>query len=911
MKSLIKLLSLFAISLCLVSCKNSISPSNSGDKPQGDEAVFHIVTYLDESRKQINQVEVEDQNFAPYLDITLNNPGYDYYWAKDDGQRYDFFTPVTEDLTLMINHKLYGSALFFSEEILDEVKKPCPVNFNPGDEYKANYRYFAMNAGFDITDGGRIWSVWIAGEDGSGAYLVAAYSDDDGQTFSDIQFVIDPHRDDLPMVMNTHVAGVWKDPDGNIFVFYQQSFGMWDGAAANFAIKCENPDDEHPVWSEPFYVSPGASIKKPIVCSNGEWLLPVSIWERWHITTPLEDCHHELDNIRGATVYVSKDKGATWSYRGGLAFIDSSFNEHSIVELSDQRIMMISRCSTGIKKSYSSDWGKTWSSEQLAFNHVNSMAAMRKLSDGRLVLVKHGASMTSATSARSNLTVFISDDDGVSWKGGLEIDARTGISYPDIAFHGDYIYVQYDYNRTTNANIIIAKFNANDIINKSISSSGGRLLIMVKNTTGIAGHEYSYGAVSASLTGNGTSENPYLISCPEDFRYLAESVFNGNTYNGKYFKQTSDLDFENTLVQPVGAYLQGGSWKPAFMGTYDGNNHVIKNARIEGRSVYCRALFGYITKGGVFDLTAENVKIVGESNSGIFVGLAEPGASDSVTISNCVAESSCEVIGYWQIGGIVGRARNNTVISDCINYANVTIPYANMGNEVFAAGIAGYFENNAGISDCKNYGKITVKSGVNISIGGITGTNKACSISYTANYGDVEVINACGNVQIGGISGWTALSVVGNYVANEGNVTAGGLGNIFIGGLYGIFGKDNYDGNTLSYAYSTGNVKVTLSSHQSIINCGGLIGYLAAKTAGMSGTQISDCACTGEVTNLASSKVSYCGSFAGYVSNIGIVFAHNACEREKVLGIQMSIEDGIMVDKELCSSIIDEVRSKI
>ena len=74
----------------------------------------------------------------------------------------------------------------------------------------------------------------------------------------------------------------------------------------------------------------GASLNKPIVRKNGEWILPVSLWERWHIDKPFADCYHELDAVRGANVFVSADEGGHWRYRGGLIFRDSCFNEHTV-----------------------------------------------------------------------------------------------------------------------------------------------------------------------------------------------------------------------------------------------------------------------------------------------------------------------------------------------------------------------------------------------------------------------------------------------------------------------------------------------------------------------------------------------------------------------------------------------------
>lgn len=69
----------------------------------------------------------------------------------------------------------------------------------------------------------------------------------------------------------------------------------FDGSCSNWDVRCDKPDAAEPVWTETVYIGFGASLNKPIVRKNGEWILPVSFWERWHIDKPLADCYHELE----------------------------------------------------------------------------------------------------------------------------------------------------------------------------------------------------------------------------------------------------------------------------------------------------------------------------------------------------------------------------------------------------------------------------------------------------------------------------------------------------------------------------------------------------------------------------------------------------------------------------------------
>ncbi|MBN2295042.1 MAG: exo-alpha-sialidase, partial [Pirellulales bacterium] len=63
----------------------------------------------------------------------------------------------------------------------------------------------------------------------------------------------------------------------------------------------------------------------------------------------------------------------------------------------------------------------------------------------------------------------LSDDDGETWKGGLMLDARNGVSYPDGFQAPDgTIYISWDRNRSTDAEILMARFTEEDIMAKKL-----------------------------------------------------------------------------------------------------------------------------------------------------------------------------------------------------------------------------------------------------------------------------------------------------------------------------------------------------------------------------------------------------------------------------------------------------------
>jgi predicted neuraminidase len=201
------------------------------------------------------------------------------------------------------------------------------------------------------------------------------------------------------------------------------------------------------------------------VLSNGDWLLPVSLWthDRIHGPGTGKEAHHDLDAIRMANVFASTDQGKTWKRRGGAAFPRTDFDEHVIVERKDGSLWMLARTKDGISESFSADQGATWSSPQpSAIQNPSARFFIRRLTSGKLLLVKNGP-VSSRLPRRSNLKAFLSDDDGRTWGKGLLLDDRAEVSYPDGFQAPDgTIHILYDWNRHTDAEILLAKFREED-----------------------------------------------------------------------------------------------------------------------------------------------------------------------------------------------------------------------------------------------------------------------------------------------------------------------------------------------------------------------------------------------------------------------------------------------------------------
>jgi hypothetical protein len=151
------------------------------------------------------------------------------------------------------------------------------------------------------------------------------------------------------------------------------------------------------------------------------------------------------------------------------------------VELGDGRVWMLARNGDGVMQSFSSDRGRTWTEPSFPapIRHPVARFYVRRLASGRILLVKHGRTIDSHQ-GRSLLTAWLSDDDGTSWQGGLMLDERPGISYPDGFQAPDgTLYVSYDRNRATDGEILMARFTEDDVLARDLVTPSSRLRMLI------------------------------------------------------------------------------------------------------------------------------------------------------------------------------------------------------------------------------------------------------------------------------------------------------------------------------------------------------------------------------------------------------------------------------------------------
>ena len=304
----------------------------------------------------------------------------------------------------------------------------------------------------------------------------------------------------------------------------------------------------------------------------------------------------------------------------------------------------------------------------------------------------------------------------------------------------------------------------------------------------------------AVFDGNGTEDDPYIISTPAQLAQLAIYVNNGTIFNNKYYKLGANID--------LSGYHEGNGWTPIgqidsypFMGVFDGNNKTVSGMKINASATYA-GLFGLITSGAI-------IKNLGVIDIDIKI------SSPTSVIST---------------GGIVGRNTGST-INNCYTKGNISAEVSN-GNSHRVGGIVG---SNAGtISNC--WSSTSVKGfcfldddPTNVDVAGIAGNNTSGSITNCYFTGTATGYITCFTLRVGGIAGfittgtisncWTSGTIEGIMPDESANSSSGFTATMYVGGIAG-----NINTNALATnCYSTAIVKAYAGVKRANVGVAGII----------------------------------------------------------------------------------------
>ena len=213
--------------------------------------------------------------------------------------------------------------------------------------------------------------------------------------------------------------------------------------------------------------------------------------------------------------------------------------------------------------------------------------------------------------------------------------------------------------------------------------------------------------------GNGTEDDPWLISSVEDLQLLANTINNGNAaefdadctdtgngipgnYHGYYFKQTKDLDLSNIASwDPIG--YSGSCY---FAGHYDGDGHTISNVKSTGKNdadgFATAGIFGWVSGGSVKNLTVKNANFVatGQDNYSFVGGVAAVAFAASIencTVKNSALESKRDNNNNCA-GGIAGYSTGAGFVN-CASISN------NIQSMAYGGGFVGENDDDNGVGN--------------------------------------------------------------------------------------------------------------------------------------------------------------------------------------------------------------------
>ena len=319
-----------------------------------------------------------------------------------------------------------------------------------------------------VAPNGRLWATWYAGPtpaEDLANYVVLSTSDDDGRTWQEV-CVVDPDGDGP---RRTFDPEIWISPDGHLRWFWTDRDSWTIETTGLWMMDLGDPNVVPAKLPTPRCVSTGVMMCKPTALANGEWLFPVAQWK----AQP------------SSCFYVSTDAGRTFALRGGveLPVVERLFDEHQVVEKKDGRLWCFSRTMTGLREAYSSDRGATWTPSvyPAGIRHTSSRFFLRRLASGNLLFVKHGP--VDRDVGRRELTAYLSRDDGKTWEGGLLLDERNRVSYPDGQQAADgTIYLTYDFDRTNAREVLFCTFREEDVFaGKNVSGRVALRQIVTKS----------------------------------------------------------------------------------------------------------------------------------------------------------------------------------------------------------------------------------------------------------------------------------------------------------------------------------------------------------------------------------------------------------------------------------------------
>ena len=132
--------------------------------------------------------------------------------------------------------------------------------------------------------------------------------------------------------------------------------------------------------------------------------------------------------------------------------------------------------------------------------------------------------------------------------------------------------------------------------------------------------------------GVGLEDGVYLLYDAAGMNWFANQVnVSKNAFSGKTVKLAADIDLADVAWTPVG---QTGATQ--FLGTFDGQNHMITNLAIDATAQtganYSSGLFGWLNAAVVKNVKIDGATVKGNHNVGVIAGYLD---TSGCTVENC------------------------------------------------------------------------------------------------------------------------------------------------------------------------------------------------------------------------------------------------------------------------------------
>lgn len=397
-------------------------------------------------------------------------------------------------------------------------------------------------------------------------------------------------------------------------------------------------------------------------------------------------------------------------------------------------------------------------------------------------------------------------DEGTVWMQNLAVNGAQPTLNNDLN-GSDYQVFRHNY--------VNCKGESVDATYYSNSRTGDALRY---NEEGYAdGHLYE--GTACKFCGHPVAEEPaqdadgyYLIASASHLLWFADHV-NSDGACDSNARLTADLDLANVCNATV------GSWRPiggqngiqdtphGYCGTFDGQGHTITGLYINAHLSF-QGLFGtaYNDNGTLRGATIRNLTLSGdvtaEGYSALLAGSVSHGTVENVITCGSLTLNSSEA--KRNFGTICGYGGHDTHVSDCRNFASISVPATGGSySHSYVGGLIGYATGDFTLERSMNYGEVSAPGADYV--GGLAGSAQG-RVDDSANCGAVN-----GKAYVGGLFG----NALGNlaltrcfnagelrYTSNYDGIT-NNSGKKSLQYTNCTILKDQYNGSTQPLSYAT------------------------------------------------------------------------------------------------------------